>query len=79
MPHLAQLGYAIGTSIGPKGTATSVTTRAPLFSFGHDPLDSLHRQTGELRELKASGVDVSRELAQVRARVHRIPSGMATQ
>ena len=68
------LGYNIGSSIGPKGTATSVTTRSPLFSFGNDPLDALHRQTGELRELKSSGVDVSTELAAIRARVHRVPS-----
>ena len=66
----APLAYNIPSAIGPKGTARTVSTRSPTFVFGTDPMDPLHRQTGELRELKASGVDVSKELATVRSRIH---------
>mmetsp|Transcript_27427 Transcript_27427/g.69785 ORF Transcript_27427/g.69785 Transcript_27427/m.69785 type:complete len:169 (-) Transcript_27427:413-919(-) len=66
----APLAYTIPTSIGPRGTARTVSTRAPTFVFGSDPLDELHRQTGELRELKSSGVDMTKELASLRARIH---------
>lgn len=69
----APLAYNIPTAIGPRGTAKTVSSRSPTFVFGTDPLDPLHRQTGELRELKASGVDVSKELTQVRNRVHMRP------
>uniref|UniRef100_A0A7S2MDR7 Uncharacterized protein n=1 Tax=Haptolina brevifila TaxID=156173 RepID=A0A7S2MDR7_9EUKA len=70
------LAYKIPTSIGPKGTAMTVSGRSPLYEFGHDPYDSLHRQTGELRELKARNVDVSAELATIRQSVHRVTGGM---
>ena len=62
--------YAIPSAMGPRGSARTVSTRSPTFVFGSDPTDSLHRQTGELRELKSSGVDVSKELTAVRARIH---------
>jgi len=69
------LAYKIPTSIGPKGTATTVSGRAPLYGFGTDPIDSLHRTSTELRELKASGLDVSKELTDIRTRVHRVSGG----
>lgn len=71
----AQLAYKIPTSIGPKGTATTVSGRAPLYGFGTDPIDALHRTSTELRELKASGLDVSKELTDIRTRVHRVAGG----
>ena len=53
----------------------TVSERSPLYAFGSDPFDTLHRQSGELRELKANNVDVSAELATIRSRVHRVSGG----
>jgi len=70
----APLAYNIATAIGPKGIARTIVGRSPTFVFGTDPTDHLHRQTGELRELKSQGIDVSKDLALVRSRIHQAPA-----